>query len=426
VLNVTVHPNPVPTITGDNASCVGYSNVVYSTEAGMASYTWALSSGGTITSGQGTHQVHVTWNSPGTHTLSVIFTTVNGCSVGTPTQYNVIVYSVDQPTISGANIACANSGLYLVYSTETGMSDYQWTISAGGALISGQGTSQVEVNWTSGGNKSVSVNYTNPNGCSALNPTVFTVTVNAVPAAAGPVNGAAAVCTGATGVAYSCAPVSGATSYIWTLPAGVVITNGAGTNSILADFTSSASSGNISVFASNLCGDGAASPPLNVSVNPLPSTPLATAEDALLTSTAPEGNQWYFEGMIIPGANGQVYEATQTGWYWTEVTLNGCISDTSNHVYVLITGMNELPGVSLLIYPQPNDGRFHIMLRGNDLLPLRLIILNTLGETVYERDGIRVDGELVIPVELLHPTSGIYLLIIENPSARLTRKLVVR
>jgi hypothetical protein len=284
----------------------------------------------------------------------------------------------------------------------------------------------VEVNWTSGGNKSVSVNYTNPNGCSALNPTVFTVTVNAVPAAAGPVNGAAAVCTGATGVAYSCAPVSGATSYIWTLPAGVVITNGAGTNSILADFTSSASSGNISVFASNLCGDGAASPPLNVSVNPLPSTPLATAEDALLTSTAPEGNQWYFEGMIIPGANGQVYEATQTGWYWTEVTLNGCISDTSNHVYVLITGMNELPGVSLLIYPQPNDGRFHIMLRGNDLLPLRLIILNTLGETVYERDGIRVDGELVIPVELLHPTSGIYLLIIENPSARLTRKLVVR
>lgn len=425
-LAVTVHPNPAPTISGDNASCVGYSNVVYTTESGMASYTWSLGSGGTISSGQGTHQINVTWNAPGTHTLSVIYTTMNGCSVGTPTSFAVNVYTVDQPTISGANIACANTGMYMVYSTEAGMGDYTWNISTGGTIMSGQGTSQVEVNWTTNGSQTVSVNYTNPNGCSALNPTVFQVTVNATPSPAGTVSGAQAVCDGSVGVQYSCAPVSGATSYIWAVPAGAIITSGAGTHSITVDYPLGALSGGISVIGSNACGQGAPSPALQVTVNPIPVKPVVTAADALLTSSAPQGNQWYFEGNMIPGANDQTYEATENGWYWTEVTLNGCVSDTSNHVFVLITSINGIENGSVSVYPVPNNGYFFVIVKDPVEYPYNIKVINSTGVRVFQNQGTKGQGELKIPVDLGHASGGIYLLIVESAEHRIIRKVIIR
>ena len=59
-----------------------------------ATYSWDLSGGGTIISGNGTNAVNVNWDTPGgPYTLSV-FTTTNGC-VGLPTTVDVTV--VAQP-----------------------------------------------------------------------------------------------------------------------------------------------------------------------------------------------------------------------------------------------------------------------------------------------------------------------------------------
>ena len=57
------------------------------------------------------------------------------------------------------------------------MTGYTWTVSAGGS-INGSGTDNtVSVTWTVSGPQSVSVNYTDGNGCSAITPTVYPVTV---------------------------------------------------------------------------------------------------------------------------------------------------------------------------------------------------------------------------------------------------------
>jgi hypothetical protein len=60
------------------------------------------------------------------------------------------------------------------------MTNYTWVVSAGGTITAGGGTANntVTVTWNSATTQTVSVNYTNSNGCTASAPTVYNVTVN--------------------------------------------------------------------------------------------------------------------------------------------------------------------------------------------------------------------------------------------------------
>ncbi len=60
------------------------------------------------------------------------------------------------------------------------MTNYTWTIT-GGTIDSGQGTNSISVTWTATGAQTLTVTYTNPNGCNPLTPATYTVTVNLLP-----------------------------------------------------------------------------------------------------------------------------------------------------------------------------------------------------------------------------------------------------
>jgi hypothetical protein len=302
--NVTVNPLPVPTISGPSPACSNYPGLVYSTQAGMTGYIWNISAGGQITGGTGTNSVTVTWIATGAQNISVNYSNANGCTAAAPVVYPVTVNNGAAPTITGTTNLCANSGYYN-YTTEAGMTGYNWTVSPGGTINFGGGTNVATVSWATPGSQWVKVNYTNSGGCSAPNPVQLNVTVNSLPAAAGSITGTATVCGGATGVAYSIAVIAGATSYVWNLPAGATISSGAGTNAITVNFTGNASSGNITVYANNICGNGASSPSFAVTVNALP------ANAGTITGLA----------SVCAGATGVVYIvpaiAGATGYSWT-------------------------------------------------------------------------------------------------------------
>ena len=164
----------------------------------MSGYTWTVSAGGTITAGAGTKDLTVTWNTSGAQTVSVNYTNLNSCTAASATVKNVTVNPLPVPTITGNASACVTS-TGNVYSTEAGMTGYIWSVSAGGTITGGggAGNNTVIVTWNTAGAQTVSVNYTNTNGCTAAAPIVHNVTVNAlpVPALAGP----ATVCAAVTG-----------------------------------------------------------------------------------------------------------------------------------------------------------------------------------------------------------------------------------
>ena len=81
-VDVTVNPLPDPTITGPSPICETTAGNIYTTETGMTNYIWAISGGGTKTSGGATtdNTVTVTWNTAGAQTVSVTYTNANGCT----------------------------------------------------------------------------------------------------------------------------------------------------------------------------------------------------------------------------------------------------------------------------------------------------------------------------------------------------------
>ncbi|MBL0057140.1 MAG: beta-propeller fold lactonase family protein [Chitinophagaceae bacterium] len=224
---VTVNALPVPTISGLASACVGTTNVIYSTQAGMTGYVWTVSAGGTITAGAGTNTISVTWNTVGTQSVSVNYIIANGCTAATATIQSVTVNALPVPTISGLASVCVGT-TNVIYSTQAGMTGYLWTVSAGGNITAGAGTNTISVTWNTVGAQSVSVNYTNANGCTAATATSKAVTVNALPVPT--ISGLSSVCVGTTNVTYT--TETGMSGYSWSVSSGGNITAGAGTNTI--------------------------------------------------------------------------------------------------------------------------------------------------------------------------------------------------
>ncbi|MBX2966676.1 MAG: PKD domain-containing protein [Cyclobacteriaceae bacterium] len=224
--NVTINANPTPAIGGNNSVCANQTGVVYSTPvAAGRTYTWTVT-GGTITAGQGTNSITVTWGVAGLGTVQLEeIINATTCTTTTPL-YNVTINTNPAPVISGSATACAND-LGVVYNTGATGNNFNWTVN-GGTITTGQGTNSITVTWGTAGTGTVRVTETIPaTGC-ATTTADYNVTINPNPTPA--ISGNNSVCTNQTGVVYT-TPVAAGRTYTWTVTGGS-ITTGQGTNSI--------------------------------------------------------------------------------------------------------------------------------------------------------------------------------------------------
>ncbi|MEI7662240.1 MAG: FISUMP domain-containing protein [Bacteroidota bacterium] len=189
----------------------------------------------TVTADPNSAQYHCVWDGGALTTIlptiTITFTTalpgastvsVNGinadCGAGPVTSIPITINPLPVVTISGPNSVCYNSTT--TYTTETGKINYNWSVT-GGNIITNTG-SQISVQWTSSGNQTITVIYSNTTGCSPSTPASYPVTVHPLPAPT--ISGLSSVCEGASGVTYSTqAAMSG---YTWTVSSGATTTAG--------------------------------------------------------------------------------------------------------------------------------------------------------------------------------------------------------
>lgn len=74
----------------------------------------------------------------------------------------------------------------------------------------------------------------------------------------------------------------------------------------------------------------------------------------LLTSSAGEGNQWFFNGVAIDGATGSTLEPTAPGIYSVQVHVDDCVSDFSpSQALIVLDAESHAGDISINAFPNP-------------------------------------------------------------------------
>ena len=157
------------------------------------------------------------------------------------------------PTIAGPTGYCGIT--HPVFSaTSNEATTYTWSVPVGVTAFTGQGTSSITTTMssTSTGSGILTLTVTATNACGTSTSSTFNTAKK--PLAPSSITGPVSVC-GLSTAAYSASVSAGATSYTWSLPAGITMASGTGTASIHVNIAPSFSSGNITVYAINACGN---------------------------------------------------------------------------------------------------------------------------------------------------------------------------
>lgn len=275
----------------------------------------------------------------------------------------------------------------------------------------------------------------------------LTVSELAAPGQAGPISGSNSVCAPGS-YSYSISPVSGATSYVWTVPAGATIASGQGTVSVSVNYGVNAVSGIISVYGTNAAGNGGPSN-LSVSVNQaatVPATPTGPAQvDLSITSsseyvTLGSDNADSYQWSISPSEAGTISgtglsASVQWGTYlgiasvsvkainscgessWSEAILTDVIN-TTGLVEPTTTG-------KLSVFPNPGIGVFRLMLpydveSGNP----EFRVLNRVGNVINSGTLELTAGRQAV-INLTGQSSGLYFIEVKANNRQFAGKIII-
>ncbi|MBN2890820.1 MAG: T9SS type A sorting domain-containing protein [Bacteroidales bacterium] len=309
-------------------------------------------------------------------------------------------------TISGETTVCQEeTGLVYTLPYILNATTYHWTLPTGvtGTSTTNSITADFSNTAVSGNVTVYGSNIYGNGGSSSL-----AINVLEIPGDAGAISGATNVCQGQNSVTYSVPIVPLANSYFWILPTGA--SGSSSTNSIVVDFGSTAVSGDILVKGYNNCGDGGFSS-LAITVNQTPVTPIISVSGTELTSNASSGNQWYNQNGIISGATGQNYQATETGDYYTVVTLNGCSSNMSNVINITTLDIDSYgSNNSIKVYPNPVFNELSVEIENGEKM-VDYEFINIMGQIV--KKGKISQKEVIQTSDL---SNGVYMLKIIDKS----------
>ncbi len=300
-VDVTINNKPIITFAGSTDICAGEStSLTFGFNENNAPYTItyeANGSEGTLLVTPDTDNKY-TWNvTPVVTTIYKITSVVdaNGCTmdINVPVQATIIVDQLPEPlstiesTTDNGEVCQGLGGFDYSVDSVKYATNYVWAVESGMTITSGNGTTGVTVDF----DRSFAGGYIRvyaENACGVNTTIERWVNAKVLPdpiliAPSGDQN----LCEGETGLIYSIDPVANATSYEWSLPTGLIL-QGSGTGtSIIVDLDPNVPStiGDIKVRPVNSCSsDEPWSPPLEVTITPLPVADAGSDERICLTT----------------------------------------------------------------------------------------------------------------------------------------------
>ncbi len=443
-------PGQIGNLLGNTTVCGGTSQAYSITSVnGATSYTWTLPSGwsgnsstNSITSIAGTSGGTISVvanNSCGSSSARNITVTVNNA----PAQPSTIT-----PSGGSAKVCPGNTRTYAI-TPVAGANSYLWIPPTGGTIISGQGTTSVNVEYNSAFIANDAIRVAAVNGCGPGAERTRTIQLNN-PTRPSVITGpASGVCNAA--VNYSVTAISGV-NYNWSFTSpGVTINSGQGTNSINVTYASNAPANKVIVNASNACGTSANR---NLNITTIPanpgtitgtSSPCANQQGVPYSITPVQGAVNYTwsapSGSRINDGTTTSSSATMTTTA-TNVTVNfkttagnvrvkannSCGSSANSSLAVtfscrlqdeLTSSVNEI-----VISPSVTSDKISVSITGYAEETYSLVIRDISGKIVYESDRAGADEINDGHIDVSQLTPGIYILTAESKNEVLRTRFV--
>jgi hypothetical protein len=185
--------------------------------------------------------------------------------------------------------------------------------------------------------------------------------------------------------------------------------------------------GNYTILAvSDVNCTGIASGTAVVGIFPIPPAPVLSVFGSDIFSSGCCGNQWYKEGVLIPGATGSVFRPLVTAHYYDIVTVNGCTSDTSNIIYYFMTGIGLAGTDNFSVEPNPASNVVTVKSKSGISVITEISVISISGKKVAtcSYNPLTVENEPMISIGHLPP--GLYFLTIRTTSDVAVVKLIVQ
>lgn len=142
-----------------------------------------------------------------------------------------------------------------------------------------------------------------------------------------------------------------------------------------------------------------------------PVAPLISLIDNMLIANTAGTYIWYFNGVVIPGANAQTYHPGALGYYYAVRDTGNCFSKPSNTIYIALLKVGEVSTSSFVsIYPNPTSGVVTVDL-GERTARTRITVANVIGQVVYTAD---VSNKQKHDVDLSALPGGNYILSVRD------------
>ncbi|MFK7810555.1 MAG: hypothetical protein AB8F74_22300, partial [Saprospiraceae bacterium] len=250
VLDPQVSIENVQAIDCNNPNPCFLLNAAPNNISGTLSYEWTASNGGTISAGENTATPEICTAGDYSVTLTE---TLNGVSCETTTTVSIAdnQQTPPVPILSGIFSICQNDiGTYSIESV-SGFTNITWSPPPGATIISGQGTTAVDIEFS--GAISGELCVTVENQCSYSTATCMFVELLGDPPLP-EISGPQEVCSSDEAVVYTLDNLD-INSWVeeWQLPGDAILLSGQGSESILVDWSAS-SGGEVCVQVTNLCG----------------------------------------------------------------------------------------------------------------------------------------------------------------------------
>ena len=172
-----------------------------------------------------------------------------------------------------------------------------------------------------------------------------------------------------------------------------------------------------------------------VTVNPAPEVILAT-DDVNIANTEEhlfDAGAGFDSYLWFDGSTEQTYLFVGSEWelgaheIWVDVTNEfSCTARGTANVVVGTTGIDLNSSWNLSIFPNPSSGEINLTINGLTSSKVTVSIHNTVGQLVYAKEYIPLNGELTELINIRENVSGIYIVTVNDGVNKLTRRVVLK